>query len=181
MNKMTAVKHHFLLILPLLALGGCATQQAAHPHTVSREMKQEGIEPAYFTVTDKDAEMRSAVHQARATVDTFIAALQHPAARQHDFEVKKKFVQGDNVEHIWLSDVTYSGHRFHGYVDNHPRTIKGLKLGERVSVNPDEITDWAYIDNGKLVGGYTIRVLCEGCDPATKARIEREGNFRIGN
>jgi len=180
---MTTVKLHFLYIIPLLALGGCASQQTAHPggHPVSREMKQEGIEPAYFTVTDKDKEMKSAVRQARKTVGTFIAALQHPTATQHDFEVKKPFIQGDNKEHIWLSNVTFSGNRFHGLVDNTPRNIKGLKLGQRVSVNPDEISDWAFVDNGNLVGGYTIRVLCSGCDPALKAKVEHEGNFRIGN
>ena len=120
-------------------------------------MSRQGIEPEYFSVADRDAEMKSAVRQARGSVDTFIAALRNPAPKQHDFEVKKPFVQGNEVEHIWLSNVTYSGHRFNGNVDNHPRIIKGLKYGQRVSVNPDEISDWAYIDNGRLVGGYTIR------------------------
>jgi uncharacterized protein YegJ (DUF2314 family) len=179
MEKMITVKPHFLYIIPLLAFGGCATHPSGHP--VSREMKQEGIEPAYFTITDRDKEMRQAVREARKNVGTFITALQHPTARQHDFEVKKPFIQGDIKEHIWLSNVTFSGNRFHGYVDNTPKEIKGLKLGQRVSVNPNEISDWAYIDSGTLVGGYTIRVLCASCDPAVKARVEHEGNFRIGN
>jgi uncharacterized protein YegJ (DUF2314 family) len=180
---MTTVKFHSLYLIPLLALGGCAAQQNPHTgtHPVSRAMKQEGVEPAYFTVTGRDAEMKQAVRQARKTVGTFITALQHPTGRQHDFEVKKPFIQGDKKEHIWLANVTYSGNRFHGYVDNTPREIKGLKFGQRVSVNPDEISDWAFIENGNLVGGYTIRVLSNGADPALQAKAEREGNFRIGN
>lgn len=180
---MTAAKFSIFLILPLAALAGCASQQPVHHggHSVSREMSRQGIEPEYFSVADKDAEMKSAVRQARRSVGTFIAALRNPTAKQHDFEVKKPFVQGSDVEHIWLSNVTYSGNRFHGDVDNHPRKIKGLKFGQHVSVNPDEITDWAYIDDGKLVGGYTIRVLCDSCDPAGKQRMERQGNFRVGN
>ena len=180
---MITVKPHFLYLIPLLALAGCASQQSAHPggHPVSREMRQQGIEPEYFVVTDQDREMKQAVRQARRNVGIFITALQHPSATQHDFEVKKPFIQGDAKEHIWLANVTYSGRRFHGYVDNKPQNIKGLKFGQRVSVNPDEISDWAFVDNGKLVGGYTIRVLCNGCDPARKARLEHEGNFRVGD
>ncbi|HWB61242.1 MAG TPA: DUF2314 domain-containing protein [Chthoniobacteraceae bacterium] len=177
------MKHTLLLLLPILALAGCATQQSSTrgTHPLSREMRQEGVEPAFFSVTDKDTEMRMAVRDARGSVDKFIAALQSPAKTQHDFEVKKPFVQDGNVEHIWLSHVTYSGHRFHGNVDNHPKFIKGLKFGQHVSVNPDEISDWAYIDNGQLVGGYTVRVLAGGMDEAGKKKLQTQGNFRIGN
>jgi uncharacterized protein YegJ (DUF2314 family) len=56
-----------------------------------------------------------------------------------------------------LSDVEFAGGRFKGKVDNAPMKIHGLKIGQVVSANPDEISDWAYVDNGKLVGGYTIR------------------------
>ncbi len=143
-------------------------------------MSEEGSGPSISQVGDKDAEMKQAVRKARASVDTFIVALQHPTAKQHDFEVKKRFIQSGNVEHIWLSKVTYAGHRFDGDVDNTPRKIKGLKLGQRVSVNPDEISDWAYIDDGKLVGGYTIRAFCTSCEPQRQAKLEKEGNFRIG-
>ena len=53
----------------------------------------------------------------------------------------------------------FTGNRFVGVVDNKPNNIPGLKVGARASVNPDEISDWSYVDHGKLVGGYTIRVL----------------------
>lgn len=177
---MSAVKPCFLL-LPLLALVGCASQPHHGTHPVSREMRQQGIDPPCFTVTGRDEEMKQAVQQARKTVGKFVTALRHPTAAQHDFEVKKRFVQGDAKEHIWLSHVTYSGHLIYGDIDNHPRKIKGLKIGQRVSVKPGEISDWAYIDKGKLVGGYTIRVLLSGCDPAVKARMEHQGHFLIGN
>ena len=123
--------------------------------------------------------MKRAVHEARRTVGVFIAALAHPTAGQYDFEVKKPFRQGDVVEHMWLADVTFSGNRFHGRVDNMPRKIKGVKMGERVSVNPNEISDWAFVENGRLVGGYTIRVLYSELSPQGRAAIEKEARFRI--
>ena len=161
----------------VFAAGGCATHRMDNP--VAREAIRQGKNPEYFRIKNKDQAMRNAVHMARKTVGTFITALQNPAANQRDFEVKKRFIQGTEVEHIWLSDVTFSGNRFHGRVDNHPVKITGVKMGDRVSVNPNEISDWAYVDNGNLVGGYTIRVLFKELSPERRKELENESRFRI--
>ncbi len=80
---------------------------------------------------------------------------------------------------MWLSDITFKGNRFHGYIDNIPRKIKGVKMGDKVSVNPNEISDWAFVENGRLVGGYTIRVLYSELSPEGRAALEKEARFRI--
>ena len=173
------MKHQLLiLVLPLLAIG-CASPHSTHP--LAREVIRPGAEPEYFTVSDDDAAMIQAVKQARKTVPTFIAALRHPRSTQGKFEVKKPFVKDGAVEHMWLSDVTFSGGRFHGMVDNHPRKTPGVKMGDRVSVNPNEITDWAFVDKGTLVGGYTIRLLFSDLSPERKVAFEKEAKFRIAN
>lgn len=156
-----------------------ASSPARADHALAREDIQQGSEPLVFDVQQHNAAMKKAVHQARRTVGVFIQALQSPTAGQHDFEVKKPFRQGDAVEHIWLSNVTFSGNRFHGYVDNRPRKITGLKMGDRVSVDPNEISDWAYVENGRLVGGYTIRLLYMELSPERRAALEKEARFRI--
>jgi len=30
------------------------------------------------------------------------------------FEIKKGFIDGDKVEHLWIREVTYDGKNFHG-------------------------------------------------------------------
>ena len=122
---------------------------------------------------------RQAVTEARKTVKKFIAALKHPAPGQQDFEVKKPFVQGDQVEHIWLSDVRFVGNHFEGQIDNQPRKVQGLKLGQLVSVKPKEISDWLYIDNGKLVGGYTVRAHYNELSPQQKREFDRDADFKM--
>lgn len=159
-------------------MGGAATQARAD-HALAREDIKPSAEPQVFDVARHNYAMKRAVHQARRTVGVFIMALQHPTATESDFEVKKPVIQGDVVEHLWLSQVTFSGNRFHGYVDNHPHKIKGLKMGDRVSVNPNEISDWAYLDKGRLIGGYTIRVLYSELTPQGKAALQKEARFRI--
>jgi len=136
-------------------------------------------EPEYYQVQNEHAAMHQAVIKARKTVGKFIDALKHTAAGQTDFEVKKPFVQGSDVEHIWLSDVQFTGSRFQGRVDNAPRKIHGLKVGQLVSVKPNEISDWIYLDNGKLVGGYTIRAHYNELTPDQKKEFDRQADFRI--
>jgi uncharacterized protein YegJ (DUF2314 family) len=154
-----------------------ASAKADHP--IPREVRNPNGEPAVFDVDENHKEMREAVRRARRTVGRFITALQHRTSEQKDFEVKKPFVQKGRVEHMWLAEVTFSGNRFHGRVDNHPHFIKGLKYGDRVSVNPDEISDWAYLDDGRLVGGYTIKALYEGLSPDRKKEMDHELTFKI--
>jgi uncharacterized protein YegJ (DUF2314 family) len=136
-------------------------------------------EPESYNVPNQHAAMRKAVTNAQKTVRQFIDALEQPAPGETDFEVKKPFVQRGKIEHIWLSDVKFLGGRFQGTVDNVPEEIKGLKLGQVVSVNPDEISDWMYIKSGRLVGGYTIRVHYNELTPEQKQEFDHSVDFRI--
>jgi uncharacterized protein YegJ (DUF2314 family) len=110
-------------------------------------------------VDSNDKEMNGAIDHAKETVQRFITALQSPAATQSSFSVKKKFTQGEKVEYFWLTDVTFDGQNFHGKVDNDAEMVTNVKIGDDASVGKNEISDWMFIENGKLAGGYTLRVL----------------------
>jgi uncharacterized protein YegJ (DUF2314 family) len=167
-----------LVVVPVIA-GSSAKLQAAD--VVSQELTHGGSETGYFQVPRNHAAMHNAVTEARKTIRQFIKALKHPATGQEDFEVKKAFTEGNQVEHIWIADVQIIGkHLLQGRVDNQPRKITGVKLGQVVTVNPKEISDWLYIDNGNLVGGYTVRVHYDELSPKEKAEFDREATFKIG-
>jgi uncharacterized protein YegJ (DUF2314 family) len=93
--------------------------------------------------------------------------------------VKKPFVEGDKVEHIWLTEVSFDGHLFHGKVDNEPVDIKGARLGQEVSVAANEISDWMYVEDGRLVGGYTIAAMLQHMTPAEKQQFETDADCKI--
>ncbi len=150
-------------------------------HAIGRVATRTSGEPVMYNVDENDQQMDHATVRARKHVDRFIAALQHPAANQRDFQVKKLFIKDGKAEHIWLADVKFTGNRFTGIVDNRPQFITDLKLGARVSVNPDEVIDWSYVEDGRLVGGYTIRVLYSELTPAEKADFEKRADFHIGH
>ncbi len=157
------------------------TQRVQAANVIGQNVTQGASEPGYFQVPNNHAAMHNAVIEARKTVRQFIKALKHPAAGQRDFEVKKAFTEGGQTEHIWISDLQIVGDHLQGRVDNQPRKITGVKLGQVVTVYPKEITDWLYVDNGNLVGGYTVRVHYSELSPKEKQEFDREADFKIGN
>jgi uncharacterized protein YegJ (DUF2314 family) len=176
-NKLTPL----VLSLPLAAallLAGCASEETP-PHAVGRSVMRTPGEPNMYQVADADSQMERATRHARRTVPQFVTALQHPTPGDRDFAVKKLFVKDGQAEHIWLTDVQFIGNRFVGLVDNRPRFIAGLKVGDKVSVNPDEISDWSYVRNDQLVGGYTIRVLYAEMNPAEQTDFLKGAKFQI--
>ena len=129
---------------------------------------------------DEDADMNGAIQQARTSVDQFITALQKPAPTQSYFSVKKPFpTRRGGDEHIWLDNLQFDGSTFVGNVSNIPADVPGLKEGDRASVGKHEISDWMIVaDDGKLTGGYTIRVIRDRMSPAERADFDQQTGFQ---
>ncbi len=130
-------------------------------------------------VPDDDPQMNAAIQKARAGVDAFIAALKSPKATQSGFSIKFPFKDGKETEHIWLSPITFDGGKFHGVVNNDPELVKNVKLGQKVTALPNEISDWMYVENGKLVGGETLRVLRAKMSESERAEFDKSVPFVI--
>jgi uncharacterized protein YegJ (DUF2314 family) len=123
--------------------------------TSARSKKDDQV----VAVNQQDAEMNAAIAKAHATLTNFIAVLSSPQTNQQYFLVKGKFTAGDVVEHIWVADVTFDGKVFRGVLANDPENIPGLSFKQPVEVPPAQVSDWMFVQDGKLVGGYTSRVL----------------------
>jgi uncharacterized protein YegJ (DUF2314 family) len=130
-------------------------------------------------VADDDPRMNAAMEKARATVKTFVAALKSPKAGQSAFSIKMAFTDGGNTEHMWLTPVTFDGSKFTGTVNNEPEKVKSVKMGQKVTVASDKISDWMYIENRKLVGGETLRVLRDALTPAERADFDKSVPFVV--
>jgi uncharacterized protein YegJ (DUF2314 family) len=133
--------------------------------------------PPVSYVEGDDPQMTAAINQARATVDQFIAALKNPTDVQADFSVKLPVVDGDQVEHMWLSDVRYADGRFTGQIANEPLEISTVALGDDAEVAADQISDWMYVDDGRLMGGYTIRRLRDSMPPDQRHEFDQSVPF----
>jgi uncharacterized protein YegJ (DUF2314 family) len=130
-------------------------------------------------VSSDDARMNAAIAKARATAGTFVRALRAPKASQSGFSIKIRVAEGEAREHFWLSNVRYDGSVFSGEIDNEPETVNTVKMGQAVSARPGEISDWMFVDHGKLVGGYTTRVLRDRLSPHDRAEFDRSVSFKV--
>ena len=95
------------------------------------------------------------------------------------FSVKMAFTDGGGTEHIWLAPVTYDGTSFRGTVNNEPQIVRSVKMGQKVTVAPAQISDWMYVENRKLVGGQTLRVMRDALSPAERADFDKGLPFRV--
>lgn len=162
--------------LPFLA-GPLLAQQTSQDRTSGVESRSDS--PAYVHVHDSDKAMEQAVQQAQRTLGKFMAALTNPKPGQTGFAVKKRCIEGNQCEHIWLADVHFDGRVLRGKVDNNPVDVKSLRVGQKVTVRPEEISDWMYVENGRLVGGYTVRAYYRTLPEAEKRRFAQQVGFRV--
>ncbi len=118
-------------------------------------------EDPVVSVDPDDSEMNAAIAEARRTVDQFILALECPKSSQSGFAVKYGFSDdgSDQLEFMWVHDVTFHNGEFHGIIANEPRDVKSVRIADRVTVPKDKIVDWCFFQNGDCVGGYTQVVL----------------------
>ena len=119
---------------------------------------------SYDPVTEAefdDKEMKAAIDKARSSVGEFVERLQNPGLTDESFSVKKMISDGEEVEHLWLTDVSYSDGKFIGIINEEPQSVRNVQFGQEASVAETEILDWMYLDDGKLVGNFTLRVLLE--------------------
>ena len=156
----------------------CSALAQDTTHMVGREAKSPGA-PGYLQVQNGDKAMAGAVDHARQTLGFFVAALKAQRPDTRDYEIKSTFVDGDQVEHIWIGEVSWDGKLFHGRINNKPLAVHNVRLGQRITLEPRKVSDWMFLKDGKLMGGYTTRVLYARLSPEQKAEFAKEANFTI--
>ena len=130
-------------------------------------------------VADDDAAMNAAVAKARETLPQFLAALTSPTPAQRDFAVKAGFTDGDTTEYMTVAAVRPDGPGFRGTLNNDPTAVRNVKRGDEVSVGPERVVDWSYVENDRLVGGHTLRVLRDRMTPEQRKEFDAASPFRI--
>lgn len=116
------------------------------------------LEDQVVHVAGDNDEMMEAVNAARATITEFFEALKNPKPNRTDFFINATFEDGTRVEHLWLCDLDFESKPATGVVANEPE-IGSVSYLERVPFLPDQISDWMYREDGRLVGAFTTKVL----------------------
>lgn len=163
--RLTAPELALLSALAMVIACGVPSSRSAGG-VVKRDGKPDVIE-----VEGEDEQMNEAMNAARASLSEFRADLANNDPRE-SLGLKARFEDGDFVEHIWLTNVRAVGDGFVGEVNNEPLNVTNVRLGQRVSVSTEEISDWFVIRDGVLRGGYTIRVLRDRMSPEEQRALD---------
>jgi len=140
--------------------------------------KKSSENDAVTPVSDDDQEMNAAMQQARKTLNAFVERFTNPRTTDKWFLVKGRFTHEGRVEHIWVADLVFDGKVFSGVLANQPE-LPGLKFKQQVSVPMENISDWMYVSNGRLIGGFTTRVLYGRMSPEERKRDDAGRPYRI--
>lgn len=75
-----------------------------------------------------------------------------------------------DVEHIWVGDIELKDDKINATVGNTPKNVTYVKFGQRIEFEQDQISDWMYYRDGKIVGNFTMRPLLARMPPDEAAR-----------
>lgn len=138
-------------------------------------------------VQNEDPEMNQAISKSRQTFDGFLVALTSNDTSNSGFAVKYPFKQDIQPasepvsnEHIWLSPVIIQGNKICGIINNQPEFTDKVKMGDTVKIDRSLISDWNYTRNGKLMGGYSIRLLVSRMTAEEKASFQAQTGIVFG-
>lgn len=136
-------------------------------------------EPDIYNIGSNDIGMNTAIETAKQSLDSFDNAIKKNSRVFTYFGLKKKFEEGENIEHIWIGNIEFNNGKYIGTVDNLPEKIKSVKVGDTVIIDRNDISDWMYVKNSKLHGGYTIRLLRERMPEDERKQFDAESGLII--
>lgn len=161
------MKIKVLVVLVIFCFASCKNSEK-----VEREN-----EPTIYKVEKDDQEMSEAIKKANQTLSDFNSALLNPKIEVKSLKVK--FETSNGNEHIWLSNIEYKNGKYWGILDNEPEYITEYKIGDKIEVDNSKISDWMYLENGKLFGGYTIKLLRSRMTDNEKKQFDVESGMQI--
>jgi|SRR6218665_2695570 len=161
------MKTKLLALLSILCLISCKD---------SNKIEREN-EPTIYSVESQDEEMNAAILKANETLKDFNAGLLNPKAESQALKVH--FTNSSGTEHMWVGDIVFKDGKYSGILNNDPEYVKEYKSGDKIDIDPSKISDWMYLENGKLFGGYTIKVLRNRMSEEERKQFDAESGMLI--
>ena len=158
-----------LIVFGTLILTACNNQGEKAGRALSRPG-----EPDVLTFADGDQQMNAAIAEAKRTIDEFIRNIGKNEGSGVKRSLKVRFDTDKEPEHIWVGDVKMTGQGFEGVLENEPVNIKGLKAGDKVTFSKNQISDWILISEGKVKGGFTIKVVRNQMSPDEQRAFDEQ-------
>ncbi len=138
-----------------------------------------GEEGNIYNTTDEDKEMNEAILTARNTLHQLDTVLASGNYDEESASLKVKFDAPGGGEHMWVGFVMKKDGVYSGIVANEAELTKEVKMGDSIAIDPANITDWKYSDNGVLRGGYTIRLIRKRMTKEERTQLDKELPYKV--
>ncbi|HKA76986.1 MAG TPA: DUF2314 domain-containing protein [Pseudolabrys sp.] len=133
--------------------------------------KAERDEIVFLAVND--ATMTAALRSARDTLPGFLALAKRPGPTMEGFAIKIAILAHEGPEYFWIQPFAHVDERFVGQINNTPRSVANLKIGDTITFTELEIMDWMYMDAGTMMGNYSVRALLKSALPQDREAFKR--------
>lgn len=161
-----------LMLVPLLLAAAPGRAQQA-PH------KPGSGSPPVFDLPRDQPRMVEASERARASLDVFNHYLARAARGEVVADLRVTFTEGETREHMWVTGVTLENGRYRGSLASVPVRVRGVAAGDRVWVSPSAVTDWVVVEDGMMIGGFTVMELRRSLTPKQRQEHDRAAGYRF--
>lgn len=133
-----------------------------------------------WSVSSADPGMDAAIARARETLPIFHGYMPRAQAGEVQLKLKARFAQGDDVEHMWITGVTWDGRVYQGVLESQPLGLTNVRAGQAVTIRPERVSDWMVVERGDvMLGNFTTMELRGRMQPKQRAQLDRQMGYRI--
>jgi len=135
-------------------------------------------------IGQNDKEIERIADNARRALPIFFRNLARPEKWANNFYVKYPLSSDDGSvepkvrEQVWLGNIRFKNNSYYGTLANTAKSIDSRKKGDTIIINTDKITDWMYVQDGKIIGGQSIKYLLEKI-PEDKRGVDQRKILRM--
>ena len=110
--------------------------------------------------------MVEATQKARETFPDFVEGFR--SGNGSEFSAKFSFTDDQKTERLWVAVDAINGDSILGTLGNKPEIVENMAEGDPVTRTLDELEDWLYMNEGQMIGGYTVQaMLADRNEPAS--------------
>jgi uncharacterized protein YegJ (DUF2314 family) len=159
------MQRHSVTAALLLLVAGACTQLMPERAPNEAMTNMQGEEPA----------LRRAAEKAQATLDDFLVKAKQLPAGTSAYALRVGVQEGRDTEYFWVEEFTWSDGAFTARINNEPRLVKSVRLGQIHPFSRSQVVDWKYLDekSGKTFGNFTACALLSKEPPAKAEEIKR--------
>jgi uncharacterized protein YegJ (DUF2314 family) len=170
-------KAWFILLLFVAVACQQNKQEAAAETKMETVKDSEGEDMYYFK--GETASMKAAIEEAKKTYPLFEQNIFAGEPGTDHFAIKMIFRGDDSDDYLWLTDLHKKDGVLYGVLYDAPLKAGNIKTGDTLKIEKKRVSDWVYAENGKMMGGYTIRVIYKNMSAAEKKEYQSSIPYKI--